>query len=94
MVDCSTGVDSLHSPVLMPVYDTKGNTVVMSQVPENLPQPSISVDMPRGRSGRCPMAQKNLHAVLKDSHSENYSGVETGRALMKRLATLHERILR
>ena len=48
----------------------------MSQVPENLPPPPVSVDIPRGKSGNWPAVQKKLQVTLKDSESENYLGAK------------------
>ena len=69
---CINGIVCLGSLVLMPVYDTIGNKVSMSDVLENLPPPPVSVDILRGKSRRCSVGWKNLQAVLEDTKSENY----------------------
>ena len=46
----------------------------MSQVPDNLPPLPISADILRGKGGRCSSIQKNLHSLLDDSETEDYSG--------------------
>ena len=58
--------------MLVPVYDTMGRIVAMSQVPENLSPLSISADIPRGKSERCSDIWKNLQAVLEDREPEDY----------------------
>ena len=63
--------------MLVLVYDSKGNIVAMSQLPEDCPPPPISVDIPRRKTDTCLIVWKNLHMVLEDSESENYSGAES-----------------
>ena len=56
------------------VYNTMGRIVAISQVPEYLPPPLISTDIPGGKAGRCSSIQKNLQAVLEDSEPGDYLG--------------------
>ena len=74
VINCVDGTVSSGTPMLVPVYDTRGRVVAMSHVPENLPPPPISVDIPREKAGRCPSIWKNLQGILEDSEAEEYSG--------------------
>ena len=50
VIDCANGDLSFGTPILVPVYDTKGNIVAVSQVPEILSPLPILVEIPlRGR---------------------------------------------
>ena len=50
----------------------------MSQIPENLPPPFISADIPKGKSARCNTTHKNIQAALKVRMPEgNYFGAKS-----------------
>ena len=53
VINCTDGSVSCGTPMLVLVYDSKGITVDMSQVPEELPPPPILVDICRGKTDRC-----------------------------------------
>ena len=61
----------------VPVYDAKGNVVAASKIPEDLPPLPVSLDIPRGKSGRCSIAWKNLKTAIEDSEPENNSGAQS-----------------
>ena len=77
VINCTYGSVSLDTVMLVLVYNSTGKIMSKSQVPEDLPPPSISVDIPRGKTGRCSSVWKNLKVVLEDCKSENYSWVES-----------------
>ena len=60
--------------MLVPVYNHPEAIVAMSQVPDNLPTPPISMNIPRGKAGRWSSVWKNLLVALEDSKAEYYSG--------------------
>ena len=74
MINCINGTVFLETPVLVPVYDSTGKVVAMSQVPDNIPPLPIATDILRGKAGRCSGIWKNLHSVLEDSEVEDYLG--------------------
>ena len=77
MINCCNGSISLGTPMLVPVHDLTGQTMAMSQVPENLPPLAIPADIPKEKVGRCSSVWKNLQAVLEDSESDICSGSES-----------------
>ena len=76
VINCTNGVFSFCSLVLLSVYDAKGKIGAMPQVSQES-MPSVSLDILMAKSGRCPRAWKNLKEALKGSESKNYSGAES-----------------
>ena len=60
VVNCIDGIVSSGIPMLVPVYDGTGRVVAMSEVLDNFPPLPVSVDIQRGKAGRCSSIQKNL----------------------------------
>ena len=58
--------------MLVLLYDSRRDVVAISQVPEDLP-----LSHPKGISGRCSKACKNLQIILKDSEVDNYFGAKS-----------------
>ena len=77
VIDFVIGVVSLGMLMLVLVHNTKENIVALSQMPEDLPPLPVSVDIPRAKTGRCTMVQKNLQVALKDGELVNCSGADS-----------------
>ena len=63
----------------------------MFQVPENLLLPTISADIPKGKSSRFTEAHKSLQAAFKDSNwKETSHGQKVTEAPVSKIATLQK----
>ena len=78
------GTVSLGKPMLVPVCDATGIVVAMLQVPENLPLPSVSADILKGKAGRtCRQCWKTVRLRI------TWRKVSNG--LTKRVVTLQRK---
>ena len=65
VIDCTNGTVSSGTPMLVLVYDMKIHEVAMSQVPEDLPQILISMDIPWGRQVDAPCSGRLYRWYLR-----------------------------